>query len=125
MFGWGSWGRNRIYDPETGKDDSITDGSWIIAFSTWGWAGYLSMFGLLSLGAVSLLWRRRALRSISVPSAALCALLAINLLDSVPNSSIVPLTWLIAGAAFAIGGPSSGGRPRRALDPNPATIEGN
>lgn len=125
MFGWGSWGRNRIYDPETGKDDSITDGSWIIAFGTWGWAGYLSMFGLLSLGAVSLLWRRRALKAISVPSAALCALLTINLLDSVPNSSIVPLTWLIAGAVFAICGPSSGRRPRRALDPNPATVKGN
>lgn len=126
MFGWGGWGRNRIYDVETGKDNSITDGSWIIAFGTWGWAGYLSMFGLLCLGAVRLLWRRRALKSISVPSAALCALLAINLLDSVPNASIVPLTWLIAGAVFAITG-TSGGKTRRlertAPDPHPETAE--
>ncbi|MBD3731840.1 MAG: hypothetical protein IE934_03825 [Sphingopyxis sp.] len=32
---------------------------------------------------------------------ALCARLTIILLNGVPNSSIVPLTWLIAGAVFA------------------------
>ena len=29
------------------------------------------------------------------------------------------------GAVFAIGGPPSSRRPRRALDPHPATVEGN
>ena len=102
-FGWGSWGRNRIYSEEDGRDLSVTDGTWIIVFGTWGWVGYLSMFGLLCLGSIRLLWQKRALKAISISSATLCALLAINLIDSVPNSSIVPLTWLIAGAVFAIG----------------------
>lgn len=100
IFGWGSWGRNRIYSIDSGKDLSITDGAWIIALGTWGWIGYLSMFGLLCFGCIRMLWRRGVVSSISLPSAALCALLSLNLLDSIPNESIRPLTWLIAGAVF-------------------------
>lgn len=113
MFGWGSWGRNRLYSPEDGRDLSITDGTWIIVFGTWGWIGYLSMFGLLCGGSIRLLWKKRARASISLPSAALCTILAINLIDSVPNASITPLTWLIAGAVLAIGGKNKVRAPER------------
>ena len=105
MFGWGSWGRNRIYSSEDGSDLSVTDGAWIITLGMWGWIGYLSIFGMLCLGSVRLLWHKKILRSISIPSATLCALLAINLMDSIPNASIRPITWLIAGSIFAIGYP--------------------
>jgi len=105
MFGWGSWGRNRIYSSEDGSDLSVTDGAWIITLGMWGWIGYLSIFGMLCLGSVRLLWHKKILRSISIPSATLCALLAINLIDSIPNASIRPITWLIAGSIFAIGYP--------------------
>jgi hypothetical protein len=30
LFGWGTWGRNRVYDTASGDDLSITDGEWII-----------------------------------------------------------------------------------------------
>lgn len=103
LFGWGSWGRNRIYSPEDGRDLSITDGEWIITLGSWGWAGYISMFGLLCLGCARLLWHPRSYKSISMASAALCLTLTINLLDSIPNASIRPITWLIAGAVFAVG----------------------
>ncbi|MBN8842310.1 MAG: hypothetical protein J0H88_03600 [Sphingomonadales bacterium] len=116
IFGWGSWGRNRIYAEDDGRDLSVTDGTWIIVFGSWGWIGYLSMFGLLCGGAIRLLWRKRSLKAVSVSSAALCALLAINLMDSVPNSSIRPITWLIAGAVFAI----AARPPRRAFRPDVA-----
>ncbi|MXP44617.1 hypothetical protein [Allopontixanthobacter sediminis] len=102
VFGWGSWGRNRIYSPDNGSDLSTTDGAWIITIGTWGWVGYLAMFGLLCAGCVRLLWRRSSQVSISMGSAAICVLLAINLLDSIPNASIRPITWLFAGAIFAI-----------------------
>jgi hypothetical protein len=107
IFGWGSWGRNRLYSPEDGKDLSITDGAWIITLGMWGWTGYLATFGLLCLGSVRLIWRRKILDPISISSATLCALMAINLLDSVPNASVRPITWLFAGAIFAIGSKSS------------------
>ncbi|MBU1825619.1 MAG: hypothetical protein KKA44_11655 [Alphaproteobacteria bacterium] len=108
MFGWGSWGRNRIYSPEDGKDLSITDGAWIITLGMWGWAGYLAMFGLFCLGSVRLWWRSRTHSTISIASASLCLLLSMNLLDSIPNASVRPVTWLIAGAIFAVGAKKSG-----------------
>ena len=102
IFGWGSWGRNRIYSPEDGKDLSITDGAWIIILGSWGWVGYVAMFGLPCLGSARILKRKNILGSVSVASASLCLLLAVNLLDNIPNASIKPLTWLIAGAVLSI-----------------------
>lgn len=103
IFGWGSWGRSRIYSPEDGKDLSITDGAWIIILGTWGWVGYLSMFGLLCLGCGRLLRRRKNREFISLVSAALWIILTLNLLDSIPNASVRPITWLLAGACLAGG----------------------
>ncbi|HEY6870869.1 MAG TPA: hypothetical protein VI199_14035 [Novosphingobium sp.] len=98
-FGWGSWGRNRVYDLETGRDISVTDGTWIIVIGSWGWVGYLAQFGLLSLPIFML---RRAGRRIGgrIPpfSAGLALMLAMNLFDLIPNSSLTPVTWLMAGA---------------------------
>lgn len=110
VFGWGSWGRNRIFSPEDGKDLSITDGTWIITLGMWGWVGYLSMFGLLCGGCARLLWDRRRLSQTSLASAALCILLTVNLLDSIPNSSIRATTWVLAGAILSVSTQSK--RPR-------------
>ena len=43
LSGWGGFGRNRVRDPETGRDISTTDGMWIITIGTWGWPGYISL----------------------------------------------------------------------------------
>ena len=93
-FGWGGFGRNRVYDEYTGKDVSITDGTWVIIIGSNGWAGYIATFGLLCLPMVAA-WRRGA--RLTPPSAALSFILAVNLLDLLPNSSLTPLTWLMAG----------------------------
>lgn len=102
FFGWGSWGRNRIYNEETGKDESITDGTWIIVLGMWGWSGYIATFGLLCLGSLRLISNRKVRKRTSFAGAALCAVLTLNLLDSIPNASIRPITWLLAGAVAAI-----------------------
>src|SRR5260370_21394485 len=47
LFGWGRFGRNRVYD-STGKDTTITDGLWIITITTFGLVGFLAEFGLLA-----------------------------------------------------------------------------
>jgi hypothetical protein len=101
-FGWGSWGRSRVYNEETGRDESITDGAWIIVLGTWGWGGYLSMFGLLCVGCIRLLWKRKTRKNVGIAGAAIMTILTINLLDSIPNSSIRPITWLLAGVVAAI-----------------------
>jgi hypothetical protein len=98
-FGWGAWGRNRIYDQKSGTDVSITDGEWILEFGTFGWLGYLSLFGLFTS---SLLRARKAVRGpITEPTivlGALSLLLAVNLTDLLPNANLVPLTYLMAGS---------------------------
>lgn len=47
VFGWGGWGRSRVYDAGSGKDISTTDGTWVIIFGSQGWIGYIATFSLL------------------------------------------------------------------------------
>ena len=98
LFGWGGWGRQRIFD-EMGRDVSVTDGEWIIALGRDGWVGYLARFGLLTAPILLLLLHRRRYE-IGMETSVLAIMLAANLVDMVPNSSNTPLTWLMAGALW-------------------------
>lgn len=106
VFGWGNWGRNRVYDLESGRDISITDGLWVIQIGTFGWVGYVALFGLLALPALRLLGTFRGGVAIPPETAAVAVLVCVNLVDLVPNASLSPLTWLMAGSLLV-------SRPRR------------
>lgn len=97
-FGWGGWGRSRIYD-EQGRDTSVTDGGWIIIKGTSGWVGYVATFGIIALPIFILAFRRRRL-NIGPETTILVLLLVGNLIDNIPNASLTPLTWLLAGALW-------------------------
>jgi hypothetical protein len=98
-FGWGAWSRNRVFDKWTGKDISVTDGTWIIYFGVYGWIGYLSMFGLL---AISLFQANRAIgRDLSpanVTLGGLALLLMVSLINCIPNSVEEWFLFLLAGS---------------------------
>jgi hypothetical protein len=98
-FGWGRWGRSRVYDEWTGKDVSITDGRWIIILGQFGLVGFLAEFGLLALTVFRAASALRFVRSAKdgVFLSALALIVAINLVDLLPNSSLSPWTWLLAG----------------------------
>ncbi|CUH20695.1 Lipid A core-O-antigen ligase [Jannaschia seosinensis] len=96
LFGWGGYARARVYDQE-GRDLSVTDGEWVITIGEVGWIGYLGKFGLLCLPIVAL-FRHRKTWNIGPETVGLCAMLSINLIDLIPNATLTPLTWLIAGA---------------------------
>ena len=98
LFGWGGWARNRVFNEE-GEDTSVTDGRWIIAFGMFGWIGYLGEFGLLTLPGMLLYWRRRQVGSLGVATG-LALMLSANLIDILPNSTLTPLSWLLAGAVL-------------------------
>jgi hypothetical protein len=100
IFGWGGWGRNQIFDPETGRMLSVTDGQWIITIGTHGWLGYIALFGLLCLPLLALWWRYRAVPAHTIPAqvTVLAIMLGAMLIDLLPNATMVPLTWLVAGA---------------------------
>jgi hypothetical protein len=96
LFGWGLWGRNHVLEANTGRPLTITDGRWIIVLGVTGWTGFLGEFGLLALPILLVAWR-------SGPSpprvvAGGMVILAINLIDMIPNATLTPLTWLLAGA---------------------------
>ena len=99
-FGWGTWGRNRIYDPRSGKDLSVTDGRWIQVIGSFGWIGLIAEFGLLALPVFSSVKTLRYIKSRreAVIMAAVTLLLGINVLDLLPNNTMSPMTWLMAGA---------------------------
>ncbi|MEM9435397.1 MAG: hypothetical protein AAGA15_00030 [Pseudomonadota bacterium] len=98
-FGWGGYGRPRVYDPNTGQDLSTVDGAWIIFLGAGGLANYFTKFGLLSL-VVILLWVRAGSFRIGQTTAALMVIMAGNLVDLIPNGGQTVVTWLIAGALW-------------------------
>jgi hypothetical protein len=95
--GWGSWGRNAIFDPESGEMTSVTDGIWLIIIGIFGWFGYVGRFGLLTLPILFFALRRNSFGpSYIVPGVIL--VLSANLVDLLPNAGLVNYVWLLAGA---------------------------
>ncbi len=103
LFGWGGWGRNFIYHERTGESLIVVDGFWIIAYSKFGWVGYVALFCLYAFPVM--VQARFAKRSkkleLSPYTLCLCCLLALNLMDSLVNASMSIFSALIAGAVWA------------------------
>tara|TARA_R110002095_G_scaffold195603_3_gene174270 strand:- start:456 stop:1838 length:1383 start_codon:yes stop_codon:yes gene_type:complete len=99
FFGWGGWGRNRVYSEETGEDLSVTDGRWIITFGLSGLIGFLTEFGLLAFPVIRAYKASRYLKSKSEITllAAHALLISIVMIDQLPNASLGPWLWLLAG----------------------------
>jgi len=99
-FGWGGYGRNLIFDPYDGRILTVPDGGWIIVLGAYGWAGYIAQYGLLVLPLI--LVGREALLSRSAAfspwGAGIALIYAANLVDLLPNNTLIPFTWLMAGA---------------------------
>jgi cell division protein FtsW (lipid II flippase) len=103
MFGWGRYGRNRIYTEEWGTDISLTDGLWIITMGQFGLVGFLALFGLLSIPVFR---ATRALRHAkSEPEkiflSSLALIVALTVVEQIPNASISPWSWLLTGVLLA------------------------
>ncbi len=101
-FGWGGYGRNRVYD-ERGKDICLTDGEWIIRMGGRGVLGFISTFGLI-LAPIFIAWRRanklpKAGRIYVDALAIICALFAVDLL---PNSLFTKLPFFFGGALIGL-----------------------
>jgi hypothetical protein len=99
MFGWGRYGRNRVYE-ESGKDSSITDGAWIQAVGQFGLVGFVAQFGLLawSVFRASSAYRFVGTERDRVFLSVIALIVALGIVEQLPNSSISPWSWLLAGA---------------------------
>ena len=101
-FGWGGYGRNRVYD-ERGNDICLTDGEWIIRIGGRGVVGFIATFGLI-LTPIFIAWRRahripKRGRVYVDALAIICALFAVDLL---PNSLFTKLPFFFGGALLGL-----------------------
>lgn len=121
LGGWGSWGRNFVYDDE-GRNISTTDGYWIIVIGAYGWIGYLAQFGLLTVPMILLGLARNRL-SLGLVSSCLGVVMSINLIDQIPNATVSPIVWLIAGSMMGLyqTAPLRGTATQKAPESAPAT----
>jgi tetratricopeptide (TPR) repeat protein len=103
VFGWGGWGRARVYNAE-GKDISITDGYWIIALGNHGIVGMASLTAscLLPLVLLTFRYRVRSWTTPAVaPAAALAILLGLFMIDNLSNAMLNPIYTLAIGGLCA------------------------
>jgi len=98
-FGWGGWGRNRVYNIYSGKDESTTDGWWIIEVGTKGLLGYSAEFGLILFTVFRAYSASKFLNSKDEQRllAAHALLLGFIMTDQIPNSSLMPWLYLLVG----------------------------
>lgn len=102
LFGWGGWGRNRVYDLETGEDLSVTDGKWILTLGIRGWFGFLAEFLLIVIPLGMAYKIQKKYKNIDTKERSLLAahalIISIILLDQMPNASLNPLYLLLVGS---------------------------
>jgi hypothetical protein len=99
VFGWGGWGRARVYDDE-GNDISVTDGLWIIVLGQYGFLGLTAFAAVILMPSLRLLllyparlWSTPAVG----PAAVLAVLLVIYMIDNLLNAMINPIFMVAAG----------------------------
>lgn len=99
VFGWGGWGRYRIYDAD-GRDISITDGLWVIRLGKTGFIGLAAcvlafLLPVLVYARVVPIsaWGRPAF----APATGLSVVLSITMIDNLPNAMFTPFMPLIMG----------------------------
>ncbi len=102
-FGWGGFGRNRIYD-ERGKDISVTDGEWIIRYGMRGIVGFIGSFGLLTWPVLVAYRRRKKLGSPEATALVdtMALLVAASAIDMLPNGYFSVLPYYFAGVLAGV-----------------------
>lgn len=104
LFGWSSWGRNRVYNPETFEDLSVTDGRWIITLGTRGWFGFLTEFYFIFITiwlTFKLSKKERYLtKQESMFMSGHLLIVLMILIDQIPNASLSYYYWLFIGSLF-------------------------
>jgi len=105
LFGWGGWGRARVYD-ETGKDITVTDSLWIIAFGDRGLVGVISVTAaMLILPVVFCLWGypvRLWAHPVASPAILLVTIITLYMVDCVLNALINPIYVLAMGGVSGL-----------------------
>ena len=99
VFGWGGYGRSRVYD-ENGKDISVTDGLWIITLGQNGIYGLMTLAISIQLPAILFALRFKPeewnKKGIAAPTV-MAIFLAITMIDNLLNAMVNPIYMLFSG----------------------------
>jgi hypothetical protein len=104
FFGWGGFGRERVYEAETGKDFVVQDGHWISLFGTHGTIGFVCYFLLLLLPVYQATRRMRTIpsrddRALLAGLAFIVVMCSVNML---PNMQLPNLQFFFAAGLAAL-----------------------
>lgn len=127
LFGWGTWGRNRIF-ASWGQDVSVSDGQWIIVFGMFGLVGLVGFFAFFVVPVLRFVRHRAAMPpSSQALVAALALVVVIFAADMLPNALSDSLPMAYAGALFTLSQglrrPQAAWRPRTWAAQPPAPKE--
>lgn len=103
-FGWGRYGRSRVYDA-AGYDISLTDGYWMIVMGQSGLAGLVSFVITMLLPAWLFIRRFPAstwFHPAVAPALAAAVCVSISQMDNLMNARLNPLFPLMAGGLITI-----------------------
>jgi len=104
IFGWGGYGRSRVYD-DKGRDISIADGLWIITLGQNGIYGLLTLIIAIQTPALLFIMRIRAdnwKNSEWAAPAVMAVFLAIYMIDNLLNAMINPVYMLFSGGLIGM-----------------------
>ena len=108
LFGWGGWGRNRVYEYDWKGDlvdISTTDSLWIIAFGINGFVGLVSLFSAFFfpiIGFINICPSNRWSTKEIAPVASLVVILSLYMVDCLLNSMINPIFSLACGGVTGL-----------------------
>ncbi len=104
VFGWGGWGRNRVFEHDTKGyyvDVSTTDSLWILAFGRNGIVGLISVFSSIFIPAISfalLCFPAKTWSNYKVaPAAAIAIIIVLYAFDCLLNNQFNPVFILATG----------------------------
>jgi hypothetical protein len=104
LFGWGGYGRSRIYD-DYGNSISATDSLWIIAYGVNGIIGIASVFAALMLPLIAFAIRFPARlwgHPIVAPAATLAVFILMYTYDCTANAMINPVYAVVLGGIAGV-----------------------
>ncbi|MDJ0843661.1 O-antigen ligase family protein [Crocosphaera sp.] len=104
IFGWGGWGRNRVYDYNwEGElvDISTTDSLWIIIFGDRGMIGLAALYSSFLLPVFIFSTKRYPpkfwFHPQVAPAAVLCVVIVLYMLDNTLNAMFNPVFTVVSG----------------------------